>query len=163
MTSTIFPDFRPETRLWIYAFPRKLNEQERTLVQSKLEDFVREWKSHQDDVRGEFQIAYDQFVFLAGESIDKISGCSIDSSVRVFKALREHHDLDALDRGRVFYREGEEIRSISRTEFQKLVDADKIGADTIVFDNSIHTVGDLHDGKWELPFQQSWHAGEFAG
>jgi len=159
----IFPEFRPETRVWVYAFPRKLNDQERKIVQLRLDQFVQDWKSHQDDVRGDFHIAYDQFVFLTGESIEKVSGCSIDSSVRVFKELRDQHDIDGLDRGRVYYRDHDEILNTTRAEFQNLVSTGKVKQETVVFDNSIHTVGELHQGKWEIPFSQSWHAEAFAG
>ncbi len=162
-TTDIFKEFRPDTRLWVYAFPQKLDRQQLHLVRTILNEFVQDWKSHQDDVRGEFEILHDQFVFIAGESIDKISGCSIDSSVRVFKFLRDQHGLDALDRNRVYYREGDKIMMTPRSEFQPLVDSGKVNSDTIVFDTSIHTVGELHAGKWELPFRQSWHAEAFAG
>jgi hypothetical protein len=43
-----------------------------------------------------------------------------------------------------------------------LVESGRVGPETIVFDNSIHTVGDLHQGKWEIPFSKSWHAEAFA-
>lgn len=153
--------FRPDSRLWIYAFPKRLNSGELAVVRRALNEFVDDWKSHQVDVRGAYEVVYDQFVLLAGESENGISGCSIDSSVSVFKWLREHAGLDALDRSQVFYRAGDEIRSRSRPEFQRLVDSGEITAATIVFNNALTKIGELHSGRWELPFAESWHAVAF--
>lgn len=159
----LLSNYRPETKLWIYAFTRRLDAGEVTLVYSVLKNFVDEWKSHQHDVRGAFEIVHDQFVLIAAESDNGISGCSIDSSVAVFKWLKAQNNLDALDRSFVFYRDGDVVRTTTRDEFQKLVDAGKVNFDTKVFNNTITTIGDLHAGKWEVPLSQSWHAQAFSG
>jgi hypothetical protein len=36
-----------------------------------------------------------------------------------------------------------------------------VGEDTVVFDNTVATVGDLRAGKWERPFRDAWHAKAF--
>lgn len=158
----LLSNYRPETKLWIYAFSRRLDAGEMTLVYSVLKNFVDEWKSHQHDVRGAFEIVHDQFVLIAAESDNGISGCSIDSSVAVFKWLKAQNNLDALDRSFVFYRDGDVVRATTRSEFQELVDAGKINSDTRVFNNTITTIGELHAGKWEVPLSQSWHAQAFS-
>lgn len=158
----LLKDYRPETKLWIYAFSRRLDAGEVTLVYTVLKSFVDEWKSHQHDVRGAFEIVHDQFVLIAAESDNGISGCSIDSSVAVFKWLKAQNNLDALDRSFVFFRDGDVVRTTTRGEFQKLVNARKVNSDTRVFDNTITTIGDLHAGKWEVPLGQSWHAQAFS-
>ena len=158
----LLEDYRPETKLWIYAFSRRLDAGEVTLVYTVLKNFIDDWKSHQHDVRGAFEIVHDQFVLIAAESDNGISGCSIDSSVAVFKWLKAQHNLDALDRGFVFYRDGDVVRTTTRSEFQGLVDAGKIISDTRVFNNTITTIGDLHADKWEVPLSQSWHAQAFS-
>ena len=163
MNMKLLEDYRPETKLWIYAFSRRLDAGEMTLVYSVLKNFVDEWKSHQHDVRGAFEIVHDQFVLIAAESDNGISGCSIDSSVAVFKWLKAQHNLDALDRSFVFYRDGDVVRTTTRSEFQELVDTGKVKSDTKVFNNTITTIGDLHVGKWEVPLSQSWHAQAFSG
>ncbi|MGB5138688.1 MAG: hypothetical protein WBP29_09165, partial [Candidatus Zixiibacteriota bacterium] len=150
------------TKLWIYAFTRRLDAGEVTLVYKLLREFVDEWKSHQHDVRGAFEIVHDQFVLIAAESDNGISGCSIDSSVAVFKALMTQHNLDALDRSFVFYRDGDVVRTTTRADFQALVDSGKVDSKTKVFNNTITTVGELHAGKWEVPLAQSWHAQAFS-
>lgn len=159
---SLLANFRPETKLWIYAFARRLDAGEVTLVYSLLREFVDEWKSHQHDVRGAFEIVHDQFVLIAAESDNGISGCSIDSSVAVFKWLRAQHNLDALDRSFVYYRDGDVIRTATRADFQQLVDSGKVNSDTKVFNNTLSTIGELHAGKWEVPLSQSWHAQAFA-
>jgi len=161
LSMKLFHDFRPDTRLWVYAFPRRLDPAELQIVRGALTEFVDDWKSHQDDVRGAFGIVHDQFVFLAGETADGVSGCSIDSSVRVFKALKTQFQLDALNRSLVYFRDGDYIKCVSRPDFQRLVDEGKIKNDTVVFNNAITKVGELQTGFWEIPFAQSWHAVAF--
>lgn len=157
----LFHDFRPDARLWVYAFARRLDATELAIVRQALTDFIEDWKSHQADVRGAFEIIYDQFVFVTGESNDGISGCSIDSSVRVFKWLKVQHNLDALNRSLVHFRDGDYINCASRSDFQKLVDAGKITRETIVFNNALTKIGEVQSGFWEIPFAQSWHAVAF--
>jgi hypothetical protein len=36
-----------------------------------------------------------------------------------------------------------------------------VSEDTVVFDNTVATVGDLRAGKWERPFRDAWHAKAF--
>lgn len=158
----LLTNYRPETKLWIYAFTRRLDAGEVTLVYSLLREFVEEWKSHQHDVRGAFEIVHDQFVLIAAESDNGISGCSIDSSVAVFKWLKAQHNFDALDRSFVFYLDGDVVRTTTREDFQALVDSGKVDSKTKVFNNTISTVGELHAGKWEVPLAQSWHAQAFS-
>ncbi len=158
----LLSNFRPDTRLWIYAFSRRLDAGELTLVYSFLREFVDEWKSHQHDVRGAFEIVHDQFVLIAAESDNGISGCSIDSSVAVFKWLKAQHNLDALDRGLVYYRDGDVIKTTTRADFQQLFDTGAVTSETKVFNNAIGTIDDLRAGRWEVSLSQSWHAQAFS-
>jgi hypothetical protein len=41
------------------------------------------------------------------------------------------------------------------------VQSGEVGEDTVVFNNTIATVGELLAGKWEVPLRESWHAQAF--
>ncbi|HET6462888.1 MAG TPA: hypothetical protein VFH33_03725 [Candidatus Krumholzibacteria bacterium] len=157
----LFPNFPEDAKLWVYAMPRPLTDEQRKLVTSRLVEFVTQWQSHGTPVHGAFDIIENQFVLIAGYVDDGVSGCSTDSMVRVMKQLREE-GLDGFDRSWVYYRDGEgRIHSVTRSMFQGLVTDGKIGADTVVFDPTIQFVGDLRGGGFETNFSKSWHSAAF--
>lgn len=151
-----FPTFPDATRLWVFGFPEELTPPQKELVTTALEGFVARWKSHGDVVRGAFAVVYNRFVLLAGESKDGISGCSIDSSVSVFKLLREKYRLDALNRNLVFFRDGSNIKAIPRIQFGELASQGLIDSAITIFNLGIETVEDLRRGLFEQPLAQSW-------
>jgi hypothetical protein len=158
MDLSAFEKLPDEARLWVYAFERTLSVDEARLVEQTLTAFMREWHSHDVDVFGAFTISHDRFVILSGASRDGISGCSIDSSVALFKSLRDEHGLDGLNRNLVFFRDNGSIRSIDRAGFRAAAAAGRVGASTMVFDTTLATLGGLRRGRFELRLSDSWHA-----
>ncbi len=152
-----------DSRLWVYPFREPLTEPTRRLVEQTLNGFLPTWASHGAPVRGRFLIYEDRFLLLAGYCPTGMSGCSIDSSVENFKALRDQHGLNGLDRSLVFFRDTEgQILAEHFFNFQKLASSGRILPDTPVFDTTITTLGELRSGGLEKPFQNSWHAARFS-
>lgn len=159
-----FEPLSGRAQLWVYAFSRPLSPDDEDKVRQVLDNFVAGWNSHDTPVRGAYTIAYRHFVLLAGETHDGISGCSIDNSVATFKHLRDQHQLDALDRSLIFFRDGEgHIRAVDRPTFRRAVKSGDVHARTPVFDTTIQTITDLREGLFEIAFAESWHARLFAG
>ena len=157
-----FDNFPDDARLWIYGFARTLGEDEQRLIAARLDAFLVDWQSHRVPVRGAYTVAFERFVLVAGWCESGLSGCSIDSSVGQFKELRREHELDGLDRDLVFFRnESGEIEALDRKAFQEAVSGGRAGADTVVFDTIIQTLGDLRAGRFERAFADSWHARAF--
>lgn len=162
MTYQAFEHLSDTARVWVYAFPRDLTDTERETVARHLQAFVDDWQSHGTPVNGAFELVDDRFVVLAAEATgDGISGCSIDSSVRVFKYFQSELNLDALDRGRIHYRENGTIHTLDRLHFKKRTTNGEIQPDTMVYDTTIETLGDLRAGRLTRPFRESWHARAF--
>jgi hypothetical protein len=157
-----FEEFEDNAHIWIYGFDRTLTESELQLVDTMFGEFVLSWKSHGNPVNGKYLLMHNRFVILAVSKESYVSGCSIDSSVRIFKHLKETSNLDGLDMNLVFYRSGDQIRSTGRLEFQDLIDQGEVSSDTMVFDTTIHTVGTLRAGKFEQPVSESWHSRYFS-
>jgi len=61
----------------------------------------------------------------------------------------------------VLYRDGAAIARVSRERFADLVESGSVSQQTVVFDNTLTTVGDVRDGRWELPASASWHGQAF--
>jgi hypothetical protein len=157
--SGMFDTLSDQARLWIYAFPETLDEDQIRLVRKHLNAFIGNWKSHGKAIRGEYELLYDQFILIATD--DDPSGCSIDSSARMFRELKERHGLDALTSHLIFYRDEYRIRSVEREAFQQLVEEGVIGDHTVVFNTMLTSIGGLRNGEWELSFQSSWHRKAF--
>ena len=156
MYNSLLSTFDNDARIWIYGFSKQLNGNDKKIVGNVLDQFVKSWKSHGDDVTGAFSLIYDRFAILAAES-SGVSGCSVDSSVGIFKELRNKHALDALNLNLIFYRVDDKIESVTRPEFSDMVKAGKIAIETTVFDTSIRSLDQLKEGKFEIPVKNSWH------
>jgi len=155
----MFKSLSDEARLWIYGFPEKLKQDELLLVRNHLDDFIDNWESHGKPVRGEYELLYDQFILIATE--DDPSGCSIDSSVNMLKTLNDRHGLNALTAHLVFFRHEKGIRSLERTDFQRLLQQGFLDDNTIVFNTTLTRVGALRNGELEIPFNSSWQRKAF--
>ncbi len=164
MTMLVLSPLSDQAKLWPYPFERALQQAEAALVLDTVEAFRRRWRSHGAPVISASDMIDNQIVLLAGEvRDDEISGCGIDASVRVFKGLRDEHGLDGLKQQLVYYRDLQgRITAVSRPRFQLLVQDGVILPETIVFDLTIETVGDVRAGRLERPFSESWHAQAFA-
>jgi hypothetical protein len=157
----MFPAFPDDAKLWVYAMSRPLSDDQRGLVASRLADFVTQWNSHGAPVNGAFDIMENRFVLIAGYVDGGVGGCSTDSMVRVMKQLREE-GLDGFDRSLVFFRDAKNsVQAVNRADFQELVAAGQVDADTPVFDTTVQFIGDLRRGGFETTFAKSWHAAAF--
>ncbi len=156
----MFENFSDGARLWAYGFEVRLTPAQRDVVEAALRRFISEWQVHGKPVKGDFIILENQIVLLVTD--DDVSGCSIDSSVAVFKQINMEHGWNALNPNLVFFRSKRGIEAVSRPEFQVLVAAGEIKDDTKVLDFTCTTLGQLRQGGFERPFAESWHAAAFA-
>ena len=69
--------------------------------------------------------------------------------------------VDLVEHGPVAYRHGGEIRHVPRHRFAALAASGSVTLDTIVFDNTITSVGDVRSGRWERPAADAWHGCAF--
>jgi hypothetical protein len=146
-------------RVWIYQSDRQLNDSEVSLIKQRSKVFLSEWNAHGAALRAELSVFYHRFiVIIADETAVKASGCSIDSSVRFIKSLESELGIDLFNRLNLAYRDQNgEIKSMMMSEFEQAAAAGEISKDTVVFDNTVSTVGQLKT-RWELPASGSWHA-----
>ncbi len=155
--ATIFTEFSDSSRIWIYGFETPLTPDDSNLVKNELNKFMTHWNAHGIPVQGGFTIVHDIFVILCADANQNVSGCSIDSSVQIFKSLKENHSLNALNYDLVYYKDNNYVNAISRNEFQQLINNDEVNQNTIVFNNTIQNLKEFQDDKWEVPLSESWH------
>ena len=68
-----------------------------------------------------------------------------------------------IDHAPVWYRDGHEVRSVSRPAFKALADDGEVDLSTPVFDTSLTRIGDYRAGALETPARGSWHGRAFFG
>ena len=145
------------SRIWIYQVNRELTTQEQTIIQQKLDDFVISWQAHGQQLAAGAEIRYQRFIILAiDEDQAQATGCSIDKSVGILKALEAQLNIQLFDRMQIAYRDGETIKSCSKEAFEHLIEQGLINEETIVFNNLIQQYKDLST-NWEVPMKLSWH------
>lgn len=154
-----FASLPDAAKVWIYAFATELDAAAAAVIEARLEEFLPIWNSHGAPVTGAFELVEGRFLVLAGWCADDISGCSIDSSVRVIKMLRDEHALDGLDRTWIFHRADDgQIRADRRADFREMVRNGVVTERTKVFDTTVQTLGALRTGAFEVDYAASWHA-----
>jgi hypothetical protein len=159
----LFASFPDDAKLWVYPLARPLSTTDRARVEGRLGAFLREWQSHGSPVHGAYELFEDRFVLIAGYVDDGVSGCSTDAMMRVMKTLRQEDGIDGFDRSLVFFRDAKNrVQAAGRADFQALIGAGQVDADTPVFDTTIQFIGDLRRGGFETTFGKSWHAGAFS-
>ena len=128
-----------ESRVWTYLCNRILNDQEANLIEGQIKKFTRSWKAHQKPLSANGQLLYNQYIVLAvDESVEPISGCSIDSSVHLVKTIENHLEVDFFNRLNVL---------VLKHQTPKLVSYHDIGAckGDFVFNPRIESLGELRE------------------
>lgn len=164
MPMTSFDRMPDDARLWVFAAPRPLQPPEADALLARVDGFLERWAAHGAPVLGARDLRHGQFLLVAAdERATGVSGCSIDT---LFHALAEVEEALGTELRRtaslVHYRDAAgAVRAAERPGFRRLAQAGEVGEGTVVFDNTVATVGDLRAGRWERPFRDSWHARAF--
>jgi hypothetical protein len=154
--------FSPQSRVWVYQSDREFTTQEVEAIQQQLNVFTEQWKAHGHQLDAKAEVIYNFFiVFTVDENSASVTGCSIDSSIRIIKELEETYHVDLLNRFNMGYKVGDKVVVTNKEDFETLVNIKKITPKTIVFNNMVQTLGEF-ETKWEIPFENSWHNTVFA-
>lgn len=151
-------DLSPLTKVWVYQSSVELKNEQKNNFKELAEVFQQNWESHGKPVNGAIELFHDRFIVLFIDEQDEQScGRCVDASVRFMKELETELGITLLDRMLVAYRDAGKINSCSVSEFEKLIIDGKVNENTVVFNNTIHTVSEFNDA-WEVPLGKSWHS-----
>jgi hypothetical protein len=149
--------FSENSRVWIYQSDKQLSDVQSAQILDQLNSFAAEWTAHNNQLKAKAEVRYNRFLILiVDETQAGASGCSIDKSVNFMKKLEQQFGINLFDRFNFAYRDGNQVLSTPRHNFEELLKAGKINTDTIVFNNLVQTLQQL-ETKWEVPFKDSWH------
>jgi len=150
-----------DSRIWIYQSNKVFNEAEVTHIQQKLNDFTSQWLAHGNKLAALGEVRFHQFIILSVDEMQAgATGCSIDKSVKLIQEIEQELSVNLFDRFRVAYREGDNIISCNRQEFEDLIKTGKVTEQTMVFNNLISTRKEL-ETNWQVPMKSSWHSQVF--
>lgn len=163
MPAVPFDRLPDDARLWVFAAARPLDDEHQRALVSHADAFLARWAAHGAPVVGGRELRHGRFLLVgADERATGVSGCSIDTLFRTLGQLEAQMGVPMRDGSLVYYRdEAGEIQAEPRPAFRRRAAAGGVTEDTIVFDNTIGTVGELRAGAWEKPLRESWHARAF--
>jgi len=151
-----FEQMPDNARLWIYQAERKLRPEELSLVEASSEAFLNQWQAHGQDLKASFSVQYDQFLVISvDESFSQASGCSIDASVHLIKALENELKISFMTTSQVAFLKGDEINLYPFNQLKTQVEANEIQPDTLVFDNTVQNLAQFREG-WLKESSKTW-------
>lgn len=158
-TAALIPqDFSLNSKVWVYQSSRPFVEHEVLQIQEQLEQFYLQWNAHGTPVKGWAKLLFDRFIVLiADETEVKVSGCSIDSSVRIIKSIERQYEVTLFDRLSITFLVKDKAEVLPITQVQFAIDKGYINGDTLVFNNIVTTKQELLD-NWLQPLKNSWLA-----
>jgi hypothetical protein len=149
-------DFSGDSRVWIYQCNRLFTMSEAIEIEEKLNEFTRNWKSHQVTVKGFGTLFFGQFIVLmADETESGVSGCSTDSSVRLIKAFEHTYNVGLFERTVLAFIIQDKLELLPISQLSYAFDNNFLNGETLFFNNNIENKNDLIN-NWIIPIKDSW-------
>ncbi len=156
--ATVFDDFPDDARLWINPVDRDLTDDEQERILEELEAFIGSWSSHGRKVLGKAAIVAGRFILIAAYIPGgDVSGCGIDASVHALGDIAQRIGFDWVSGLDVMYLADDKVRQADRLTFARLAEEGHVMSETVVFDFSHMTLGDMRRVGFGIPAGQSWH------
>ena len=151
-------DFYQDSRVWIYQCNRLFSLSEALQIEDLLNDFVTNWQTHGDTVKGYANLFFGQFIVLmADESAAGVSGCSTDSSVRVIKEIESRFNVQLFDRQMLAFLIEDKVQLLPLSQLNYALENNFINEDSLYFNNIILNKKHL-EYNWIIPVKESWLA-----
>ena len=160
MSIVDFAALPDHARVWIFGADHPLTDVQTGALYRRLNPFIAQWTAHSAKLASGYALWFDRFLVIAvDEGLALASGCSLDALTREIRALEEETETGWLDGTRIWYRDSEgEIECVNRTELKRLAAEDRVSHDTIFFDHTVRTLGELRTERFEVPARDSWHS-----
>ena len=157
-----FEKLPDHARLWAFASDRELNTDEQTQIGEFVSEFLGGWAAHGAALTAGFDLLHNRFLLVGVNQDDTApSGCSIDAMTRFLRQVREQSGLDFLDAPHCCYLSEGTVQAVDRATFRALAQEGKVDGDTIVFDLTVPTIGDVRAGKFETAAAGTWYGKAF--
>jgi len=162
MPRTTFDALPDSARLWIFSAERSLTPAQRDTLLGEVDAFLDQWTAHGTPLTCARDLCHDRFLLVAAdEAAAGVSGCSVDALTRRLREQERALGMALLDNGPVHYRGPQGVARVPRATFAELAESRAVTPDTVVFDNSVTTVGAVRAGRWERAAKHTWHGRSF--
>ncbi|HVX25501.1 MAG TPA: hypothetical protein VHB70_04115 [Parafilimonas sp.] len=149
-------DFSDDSRVWIYQSNRLFTISEALQIEDILNDLVANWKAHGAPVKGYANLFFGQFIILmADENATGVSGCSIDSVVRIIQQIEKQFSVEMFNWQNLAFVVKDKVQIIPRQQFSYAIENNFITPQTLFFNNVVANKKDLEE-NWMVPVEQSW-------
>jgi hypothetical protein len=145
-------------RVWVFPSSRRLSDAEAARLLAEVDGFLGTWSAHGAPLLSGRELREGQFL-LVGVDVDAEtpSGCSIDALVGRLRETGRELGLELVEHTPVWYREGDEVRMVSRADFRALAASGAVEPETRVFDTTHTRLSALRTQGLERPARESWH------
>jgi phosphoribosylanthranilate isomerase len=146
-----------DAKVWVYPSSRKFYPTEIEEIEQKVKQFVKSWKSEDENFKVSYQLLYNRFIILVADATEtSLTNTDIDASVSFILQLQETHKVELLDKMNACFKQGEYVQYKELKDFKKLLKNKAVTAKTIIFDNLINNKEDL-ENFWEITIENSWY------
>ena len=152
-----FDSLPDDARVWVFASDRPVTGAQAERLLAEVDGFLSRWSAHGAPLTCARDWREDHFLVIGVDQRSAgASGCSIDGLFRQLKGLESVLGASLVRGGRILYRDSSGgVRSVSRDEFGDLGARGDVSRDTLVFDPTLTTKGDL-DTKFEGAASDGW-------
>lgn len=149
-------DFHPSSKVWIYQASRLFTMHEALQIETVLENFVMNWKSHGAAVKGFANLFFGRFlIFIADETATGISGCGTDSSVKIVKQFEDTFKVNMFERQQLAFLIKDKVEILPLAQINYAIENGFINANTLFFNNLVSTLEVLQN-NWISPISETW-------
>jgi len=154
-----FETLPADARVWVFGAANELTVPASDRLLGAVDDFLTQWNAHGSPLVCAREWRDNRFLAIGvDQSTAGASGCSIDGLFRTLARLEPELGTSLLGGGRVYYRDGSgRVNATTRTAFNQLARAGRVGPETPVFDTSI-TSAEAWRERFERTVRESWHA-----
>jgi len=149
-------DFNDNSRVWIYQASRLFTLSEALQTEDILNGLVANWTAHGSPVKGYANLLFGQFIVLmADETATGVSGCSIDSSVRIIQQAEKQFGVELFNWQDLAFIVKDKVQIVPRQQFSYALENNFLTSDTLFFNNVVTTKKELEE-SWIIPIKDSW-------
>ncbi len=100
--SLLFPDFPPDSRIWVFQADKQLSESDKHFLSQTLDLFFPTWTSHEKHMKATHAVLYNHILIVAlDQTLAGASGCGIDKLMYVVRKAGESLQIDFFNRNKI--------------------------------------------------------------
>ncbi len=151
-----FEQMPKNARVWIYQSDKSFSQNDENTITTLSKNFLTDWAAHGTPLKGSFGIFHHKFLIISvDEESSKASGCSIDSSVGLIRAIESELNLNFFDRSKIAFLINDEVFLHDMSDIKALVTEGAIKTQTLTFNNLVEDISQF-EKQWIVPAGKSW-------